>query len=137
MKKLNLFYWIFTGLFAAMMLLSAIPDIMVVPQAVTMVSGQLGYPKYLVPFLGVAKLMGAIAILIPGFPRLKEWAYAGLVIDLTGALYSNIAVGAPAGQWLFMIIPFTLFGLSYYFYHTRLSAMAAQMNKTINRAVVA
>jgi len=76
-KKIRIAYWIVTGLFAAFMLFSAIPDIMVVPDAVTMVTG-LGYPKYLIRFLGVAKLLGVIAMLVPGFHRLKEWAYAGL-----------------------------------------------------------
>src|SRR5687767_12391808 len=90
MKKINIAYWIITGLFAAFMLFSAIPDIMVVPEAVAMITG-LGYPKYLIPFLGVAKLLGVIVILIPWFRRIKEWAYAGLFFDLIGATYSSIA----------------------------------------------
>lgn len=69
------------------MLFSAIPDIMMVPEAMQMVHDQLGYPTYFVPFIGVAKVLGAIAILVPGFPRIKEWAYAGLVL--------------PAGCYLF------------------------------------
>ena len=52
MKKTKILYWIITGLFAAFMLFSAIPDIMVVPDAVTMVTDGLGYPKYIIPFLG-------------------------------------------------------------------------------------
>ncbi len=78
MKKTKTIYWIFTGLFAGIMMLSAIPDIIKVPDAVQMVSTHLGYPVYFLPFIGVAKLLGAIAILIPGYPRIKEWAYAGL-----------------------------------------------------------
>ncbi len=91
-KRLNISYWIFTGLFAGFMIFSAIPDLMVTSQAVDIVSTQLGYPKYIISFLGVAKLLGAIAILVPGYPRLKEWAYAGLVFDLIGGnifKYSN------------------------------------------------
>lgn len=126
MKKINIYYWIFTGLFAAFMLFSAIPDIMVVPQAVEIVSTKLGYPKYLIAFLGVAKFLGSIAILIPGFPRIKEWAYAGLAFDLIGATYSSISIGAPVGEWIFMVLPFSLLALSYFFYHRKLNATAAQ-----------
>jgi hypothetical protein len=54
MKKLNVLYWIFTSLFAAMMLMSAIPDIMVDPVAVQGMHEGLGYPLYFIPFIGVA-----------------------------------------------------------------------------------
>jgi len=72
MKKINIYYWIITGLFAAFMLSSAIPNIMVSPEWVTIITG-LGYPKYFIPFIGVAKLLGIIVILIPGNSRIKEW----------------------------------------------------------------
>jgi DoxX-like family len=62
------------------------------------VSKHLGYPFYLIAFLGVAKLLGVVTTLIPGFPRPKEWAYAGFVFDLAGAMYSGISVGDPASQ---------------------------------------
>src|SRR5260221_14203839 len=98
MKKIKIAYWIVTGLFAGFMLFSSIPDIMCVPDAVKIVSTHFGYPVYLIRFLGVAKLLGVIAILVPGFSRLKEWAYAGLFFDLFGALYSIICVKDPLGQ---------------------------------------
>ena len=118
MKKTKLLYWIITGLFSAFMLFSAVPDILVLPEAVTFLA-HLGYPKYIVPFLGVAKLLGIIAILIPGFPRLKEWAYAGLFFDLLGATYSGIVTDGPQPQALFMLLPFTLLFLSYFLYHKK------------------
>ncbi|RZM01412.1 MAG: DoxX family protein, partial [Pedobacter sp.] len=90
MKKINILYWIFTVLFAALMFSSAVPDIISSDDAVKFFK-MMGYPLYLLPFLGVAKTLGVIAILIPGFPRLKEWAYAGLTFDLAGAMYSIIA----------------------------------------------
>ncbi|MBA3683369.1 MAG: DoxX family protein, partial [Bacteroidetes bacterium] len=80
------------------MFMSAIPDIMVMQLAVDGFA-EMGLPKYLVPFLGVAKALGVIAILVPGFPRLKEWAYAGLMFDLIGAIYGIICIGKPAGDW--------------------------------------
>jgi DoxX-like family len=119
MKKTKTLYWIFTGLFGAFMLFSAIPDILVVPDAVTFIA-HLGYPKYFIPFIGVAKALGVIAILVPGFPRIKEWAYAGLFFDLIGATYSNIATDGFMVQMMFMVLPFGLGIASYVFYHKRL-----------------
>jgi uncharacterized membrane protein YphA (DoxX/SURF4 family) len=53
----------------------------------------LGYPPYFLVILGIWKLLGAVALVIPGFPRLKEWAYAGVLFDLTGAVASLFASG--------------------------------------------
>lgn len=55
----------------------------------------LGYPEYLLPFFGIAKLLGVAVILAPRLQRLKEWAYAGIVIDLLGAIWSHIGVSDP------------------------------------------
>lgn len=85
-------YWIFTVLIAALMIVSAIPDVLLVDGAVEIFE-HLGYPRYLLPFIGVAKLLGAAAILQPWFRGLTEWAYAGITFDLIGALYSHLAVG--------------------------------------------
>ncbi|MDD9271643.1 DoxX family protein [Paenibacillus sp. GCM10023248] len=112
MRKTIVIYWIFTGLLAALMLMGSIPDVMSVPSAVELFQ-HLGYPAYLLPFLGIAKILGVIAIVVPGFPRLKEWAYAGFVFDLAGAMYSSIAVGDPASSWLMFPIGFILIAGSY------------------------
>ena len=58
----------------------------------------LGYPVYLLTILGVWKVLGTLAVLAPGVPRLKEWAYAGMLFDLTGAAASHAAVGDPVGN---------------------------------------
>jgi uncharacterized membrane protein YphA (DoxX/SURF4 family) len=121
MKKTTIFYWIFTMLMVALMGVGAIPDLLSVPDAVTLFA-HLGYPAYLLPFLGVAKLLGVVAILVPGFPRIKEWAYAGLVFDLTGAMYSSIAVGDPASGLVFFLIGYIVIIGSYVLYHKRLRA---------------
>ena len=122
MKKTNIIYWILTILFGGFMLFSSIPDILQVPSAVDMISTQLHYPAYFVLFLGVAKCFGAVAILIPGFPRIKEWAYAGLTYDLIAATYSQIALGVPANKWCFMLIFLALAAGSYIYYHKKLKA---------------
>jgi len=122
MKKVNILYWVITGLFTAFMLFSAIPDIMFVPEAVNFVSDKLGYPRYIIPFLGVAKALGVIALLIPGFPRLKEWAYAGLCFDLIGAAYSAVMTDGLKPDLAFWILPLGMLAFSYRLYHTRLNA---------------
>ncbi|RIV25556.1 DoxX family protein [Fibrisoma montanum] len=128
-KTTAIAYWIFTGLFSFIMLGSAIPDILVSPEAVQGFK-DMGYPAYLIPFLGWAKLFGVLAILVPGFPRLKEWAYAGLFIDLVGATYSIYKSGIPFAMWAPMLI-FILLGVgSYVFYHKRLKAAAAASQPT-------
>lgn len=118
MKKINTYYWIVTGIFAAFMTFSAIPDIIMEPEAVTMISG-LGYPHYFIPFIGVAKVLGCIAILIPGFERLKEWAYAGLFFDLFGAVFSILSTEGFQPPVLFMILPLSFLFLSYTLMHKR------------------
>lgn len=120
-KTTNILYWIFTILFAGFMASTAIPDILKVPEAMTFIT-KLGYPEYFIPFIGVAKLLGSIAIVIPGYPRIKEWAYAGLAYDLIAASYS--VYSTEGWQWgqLFMVLPFTVFILSYTLYHKRKKA---------------
>jgi hypothetical protein len=118
MKKINIVYWIATGLFGAFMLFSAIPDIIVTEEAEKFITG-LGYPRYIIAFLGVAKTFGVIAILIPGYPRIKEWAYAGLFFDLLGATFSVISSHGFDPSVFFMIVPFGLGALSYIYYHKK------------------
>lgn len=135
MKKTNIFYWIFTGLFGFFMLFSAIPDILSSPVAIEGMHKGLGYPVYFVPFIGVAKALGVIAILVPGLPRLKEWAYAGLFFDLIGATYSIIAVGNFSGSG-FMVLPLALAITSYLFYIKRRRLQQQQVEIT-NRTTTA
>lgn len=122
MKKINTYYWIFTGLLSALMIFSAIPDIILEPKAVAMIKDHFGYPLYFLPFIGVAKLLGAIAILIPGFPRIKEWAYAGFIYDLVAAMYSSISVNDPVSNWAFLFIGIALIIVSYVLHHKKLKA---------------
>lgn len=123
MKKITVTYWIFTALMIALMGIGSIPDIMSSPEAVALFD-HLGYPAYLLPFIGVAKLLGVAAILTPGFPRLKEWAYAGFVFDLTGAMYSSLAVGDPPSGLVFFFIGYIVIGGSYVYHHKRCKAAA-------------
>jgi hypothetical protein len=75
---------------------------------VNAVLAHLGYPAYLNTILGVWSLFGAVALLVPRFPRLKEWAYAGMVFNFTGAVASHLAVGDSV---VTIIYPIFLIGL--------------------------
>jgi uncharacterized membrane protein YphA (DoxX/SURF4 family) len=112
MTNAKLFYWIVTGLAAALMVAASIPDLLRDPQAAA-IFAHLGYPAYLLPFLGTAKLLGAAALLVPRLRRLKEWAYAGLIFDLAGALYSHLSVGDPSSVCIFPVVGLCLVGGSY------------------------
>jgi hypothetical protein len=72
----------------------------------------LGYPPYFVTILGVWKVLGVIAILVPRFPRLKEWAYAGIFFDLTGAAASCAAVGGYGAYGFHIIAPLIIAGFA-------------------------
>ena len=116
MTKTQKLYWLFTILFAVFMGITAIPDVLMQKEAVDFIKA-LGYPEYFIFFIGVAKVLGSIAILIPGLRRLKEWAYAGLVFDLIAAIYSIIKTQPLDPSIAFLILPLLLFALSYTYYH--------------------
>ena len=71
--------------------------------------------------MGTAKTLGVVAILIPGAWRLKEWAYAGLVFDLIGALYSHVSVGDAPSAWVFPIVGLVLVLGSYVLHRSELN----------------
>jgi hypothetical protein len=73
----------------------------------------LGYPLYFATLLSGWKLLGAIAITAPGLPRLKEWAYAGFVFDLTGAAFSHAAVGDSTADVVAPLVFLALVAISY------------------------
>jgi hypothetical protein len=123
METTRIFYWIVTGLFAFVMLGSALPDIISHPMAVEGFT-KIGLPTYLLPFVGIAKTLGVIAILIPGNYRVKEWAYAGLIYDLLGAVYSIAASGEPAINWAPIFI-FIALGFASYFLYRKLQRATA------------
>lgn len=73
----------------------------------------LGYPTYLLTFLGVCKILGGVVVLAPGLPRLKEWAYAGLAIDLAGASFSHAVTGHPASRVIGPLVLLAIAGVSW------------------------
>jgi hypothetical protein len=122
-KTVNLLYWIFTILFAGLLIFSSVSGLQ--PKGISMVHDQLGYPVYFIQFISVAKILGAVAILIPGFNRIKEWAYAGLFFDLVGATYSGIAVAGKFDPRMLGILVWFILGiLSYYYWRKKQSGLA-------------
>ena len=85
-------YWVTTALVVFELALGGAWDVLRVPQVRGLIE-RLGYPQYFLIILGTWKLLGAVALVIPRFPRLKEWAYAGVIFDLTGAIASLLFSG--------------------------------------------
>ena len=100
-------YWIATSLVALPLVSGGAGDIMRIQPVIEGMT-HLGYPTYFCVILGVWKLLGAATLLVPRFPRLKEWAYAGILFDLTGAIASRLAVGDGASKLVAPIIFTTL-----------------------------
>jgi len=115
MKTKKITYWIVTALLTILCLMGSISDIMHQPEAVAFIA-HLGYPAYFISFIGIMRLAGVGAILVPGYPRIKEWAYAGLFFDMFGALYSGIANGDALSSWMPALIGMLLVIGSYVFY---------------------
>ena len=75
---------------------------------------QLGYPVYFLTILGIWKILGVAALLIPKYPLLKEWAYAGFFFLLTGAIFSHIAVGHAMSELIPSLLLLVLLIISWY-----------------------
>jgi hypothetical protein len=90
-------YWVTTGLLAAALLAGGAAELAAAP-AVVASTVALGYPAYVLTIVGVWKLVSAPALLAPRLPRLKEWAYAGIFFDFTGAAASHAFSGDPPGK---------------------------------------
>ncbi len=103
-------YWVTTSFVALELLAGGLTDLvhgreaLVAGQPVVAVITHLGYPVYLLTILGGWKLLGAVALLVPRFPRLKEWAYAGTVFEMTGAALSLWVRGGDVGTISFPVL---------------------------------
>jgi hypothetical protein len=112
MKAKNISFWITTGLVAFFIGPGGATQIWQYQTNPHGVVPILGYPMYFFAILGIWKVLGAIAILVPRFPRLKEWAYAGIFFDLTGAAASCIAVGGYGAYGFHVAAPLIIAGLT-------------------------
>lgn len=113
-KRNTLLYWISTILLALGMLSGGFAQLSRAKQTVEGILA-LGYPVYFTSILGTWKILGSIALLIPGFKVLKEWAYAGFFFAMTGAVVSHIASGDGVGRYIAPFIFSLLTLVSWYF----------------------
>jgi len=115
MKRRNkIIYWIATCWLGLGMLSTGIVQLIQLPEETRMMA-RLGYPKYFLTILGVWKILGVLAILVPKFRLLKEWAYAGFFFAMSGAIISHLAVGDAAVELFGPVLLLLLTVTSWYF----------------------
>jgi uncharacterized membrane protein YphA (DoxX/SURF4 family) len=115
MTKTNkIIYWISTIWLALGMLSTGIVQLIKPAEEVVKIT-HLGYPAYLLTILGVWKILGVAAVLMPKFPRLKEWAYAGFFFAMSGAAISHIAKGDSLSEIFPSLLLLALTLVSWYF----------------------
>ena len=113
-KSHKIIYWVATGFLALGMTAGGIQQLLQIGGYVDIVT-QLGYPAYMLSILGAWKILGVIAILVPKYPLVKEWAYAGFVFAMSGAATSHIIMGQPFTEVLPSLILLTVTVVSWYF----------------------
>src|SRR5215211_6340560 len=113
-KRNKIIYWVSTLWLALGMTSTAIVQLLKMEEEVNRMT-HLGYPLYFLTILGMWKILGVVAVLIPKFPRLKEWAYAGFFFAMTGAAFSHIAVGDPMNEIFPSLLLLFLTVVSWYF----------------------
>jgi hypothetical protein len=115
MKKRNkIVYWVATIWLALGMLSTGIVQLFLVKGEVEFII-RLGYPEYFLRILGIFKILGVVVVLIPKFPLLKEWAYAGFFFMMLGAILSHIAMHNPMSEVFPPLLLLTLTVISWYF----------------------
>lgn len=113
-KRNKIIYWVVTVWLALGMVSTGIVQIIHLEEEVQVMQ-ELGYPVYFLTIIGIWKLLGVIAVLVPGFPLVKEWAYAGFFFLMTGAIFSHLAVGDDAAVYFGPGLLLILTLLSWYF----------------------
>lgn len=113
-KRNKIIYWVSTIWLALGMTVTGGVQIAKMKEEVDMFT-HLGYPAYLLTILGIWKILGVITVLIPKFPLLKEWAYAGFFFTMSGAVFSHFAVGDGAKDFFGPGLLIVLTVVSWYF----------------------
>jgi hypothetical protein len=113
-KTTKIIYWISTIWLALGMLSTGFVQLMKIDEEVIRIT-QLGYSDYILTILGVWKILGVIAILIPNFALLKEWAYAGFFFAMSGAVCSHMARGSDTADFFGPVLLLILTAVSWYF----------------------
>lgn len=113
-KRDKIIYWVSTLWLGLGMVSTGLVQILKVPEEVENIT-KLGYPVYFMTILGTWKILGTIAVLIPKFPVVKEWAYAGFFFAMTGATISRIFAGDAITQMFPSLLLLALTLVSWYF----------------------
>ena len=113
-KRNKIIYWIATVWLSLGMVSTGIVQLLKVKEEVDMMT-HLGYPLYFLTIIGVWKILGVVAVLVPKFPVVKEWAYAGFVFAMTGAVFSHLALGDGGKEFFGPILLLVLTVISWYF----------------------
>lgn len=113
-KRNKIIYWIATCWLALGMTSTGIVQLLRLKDETVMIA-RLGYPNYLLTIIGVWKILGVVAILVPKFPLLKEWTYAGFFFCMSGAVVSHLAVGDAPKELFGPVLLMVLTVVSWYF----------------------
>lgn len=113
-KRNKIIYWISTLWLSLGMLSTGIVQLLHVKEEVDFIL-RLGYPDYFLTLLGIWKILGVVAVLVPKFPLLKEWAYAGFFFTMSGAVFSHIAFGNSISELFGPLLLIILTAVSWYF----------------------
>jgi hypothetical protein len=137
-KRNKIIYWISTVWLASGMLATGTLQLFkakaegaVAPPGVEGIT-HLGYPVYFLTILGVWKILGVVAVLVPKFPLLKEWAYAGFFFSMSGAVFSHIASHDPVIELFPSLLLLTLTVLSWYFRPAERRIISVNQSKKTN-----
>ncbi len=113
-KSRKIIYWVATVWLSLGMVSTAIVQLMKMKEEVDMMA-RLGYPLYFLTIIGIWKILGTLAVLVPGFPVVKEWAYAGFFFVSSGAIWSHVAMGDAITDILPPLLLLVLTVVSWYF----------------------
>jgi DoxX-like family len=114
-KRNKIIYWVATIWLSLGMVSTAIVQLIKMKEELEKINLHLGYPIYLLTILGIWKLLGVIAVLIPKYPLLKEWAYAGFFFIMSGAVFSHAACGDNAKDFFGPVLLIILTLISWYY----------------------
>lgn len=130
-KRGTIIYWVATSWLSLGMLSTGIVQVLRMEEEVVRMM-QLGYHAYFLTLLGIWKILGVIAILIPRVPLLKEWAYAGFFFAMSGAVFSHAANGSSTTEFIGPLLLLCLTVVSWYFRPAE-KKVSGHFNKVIAR----
>lgn len=125
-KRNKIIYWIATIWLALGMLSTGIVQLLQMKEETDFIIN-LGYPVYFLPQLGFWKILGVVVVLIPKFPLLKEWAYAGFFFAMSGAVYSHLAASSSINDLFGPLLLLVLTVVSWYFRPSERKVISANL----------